>query len=79
MDFYEKARNIIDDIHNIYGNREGTQETVAKSINDKYGTCLTVADVASVTQQFKYWHTVKRSDEKIVIIILSDSFRNHIE
>lgn len=76
---YEKAMNIVNDIHEIYGHREDTQEGVARRVNEKYGTCLTVADIASVTQQFNYWHTVKRSDEKIVIIILSDSFRNHIE
>jgi len=76
---YEKVGNIVNYIQEIYSNRGGSQADVAMLVNEKNGTSLTTEDVASVTQQLNYWHTVKRSDEKTVIIFLNETFRKHIE
>jgi len=75
---YEKVGHIIDDIQEIYGSRDGSQTDVARLVNEKHGTSLTTEDVASVTQQLNYWHTLKRSNEKTVIIFLSETFREHV-
>ena len=79
MHLYEKAGNIVDYIQKVYSSRDGNQADVAKLVNEEFGTSLTTEDVASVTQQFHYWHTVKRSDEKTVIIFLNETFGKHIE
>ena len=68
-----------DYIQEIYGSRAGSQADVARLVNEKNGTSLTTEDVASVTQQLNYWHTVKRSAEETVIIFLNETFCKHIK
>lgn len=75
---YEIISDIVNDIKNLYENREGSQSDVAKQINKKYNTHLTTENISDVTQQLGYIHTVKRLKEKTVIIFLDESFREHI-
>ena len=76
---WQKAYNIVHDIEEQYGKREGTQPEVAVSINEKYHTNLTENDIANITKQLGYVHTIDRKEEKTVIIFVTETFREHIQ
>lgn len=75
----DRIYNIIQDICTIYSNRSMGQEELAEFINDKYGSIFTASDIGEVTRQSGYWHTIKRNTMEIVIIRLSQMWRNHAE
>lgn len=79
MDLWEKAAIIVNDIKQLYGNRDGTQPEIAKIINEKYATHLTTEDIAKVTRQLYYWHTIRRADITTAVVFLDETFRKHIE
>lgn len=76
---WKKAHDIVNDIEKQYGNRGGNQADVAECINQTYSTRLTINDIAEVTKQLGYRHTVMRKEEEVVAIFLDETFRKHIE
>ena len=76
---WKKAHDIVNGIEEQYGNRGGNQADVAEYINQTYSTRLTTNDIAEVTRQLGYRHTVMRTEKKVVAIFLDETFRKHIE
>ena len=76
---WERAYDIVNEIEKQYGKREGAQPDVANCINEKYNAMLTTEDIADITKQLGYYHTVMRKKEKPVVIFLNESFKKHIE
>ena len=71
--------NIINDIEESYGTRRSTQANLAKQINEKYDTHLTIKDIASVTQQEGYHHGIKKDETQSVMLVLDKKIRDHVD
>lgn len=74
----EKAFKILDDIEELYSTRQGTQADITSRINEKYDTKLRVDDIAGITKQLGYYHTVKRDDLKRVVIFVDKDFKERL-
>ena len=74
----EEISNIVREILDEYGSRNGSQADIAEKINQKYGTELTADDVGGITRQSGYYHTVKRDGRTPVVIRVSDTTGKHL-
>ena len=75
----EEISDIVREILEEYGSRNGSQAGVAEKINQKYGTELTADDIGGITRQAGYYHTVQRDGRIPVVIRVSDSTGKHLE
>lgn len=75
---YQKMQGALKIIKDKYPNRSATQQEIADEINKKEHTHVTTRNVAEITRQAGYHHTVKRDDKVHPVIIISKNFMKNL-